>query len=91
MITWKVSFINMNLKFLLEKKLVLKVFQTQVVSIYFQSTKTVSTALSDFHKLVLTVLETSIVKNKPREIQHRNYKYFDPRKINRDLKEEFSH
>ena len=33
----------------------------------FQNTKTVSTGLSDFHKLVLTVLKTSIVKNKPRE------------------------
>ena len=29
----------------------------------YQSTKTVSTGLSDFHELVLTVLETSIVKN----------------------------
>ena len=55
----------------------------------FQSTKTISTGLSDFHKLVLTVLKTSIVKNKPREIQYRNYKYFDSRKFNRDLKEEF--
>ena len=56
----------------------------------FQSTKTVSTGLSDIHKLVLTVLKTSIVKNKLREIQYRNYKYFDSRKFNRDLKEEFS-
>ena len=39
----------------------------------FQSTKTVSTGLSDFHKLVLTVSRTSIVKNKTREIQYRNY------------------
>ena len=34
----------------------------------FQSTKTVSTGLSAFHKLVLTVLKTSIVKNKRREM-----------------------
>ena len=57
----------------------------------FQSTKTVSTGLSDFHKLLLTVFKSSIVKNKPWEIQYRNYKYFDPEKFNRDLKEEFSH
>ena len=56
----------------------------------FQSTKTVSTGLSDFHKLVLTVLKTTIVKNKPREIQYRNYKYFYSGKFDRDLKEEFS-
>ena len=56
----------------------------------FQRTKTVSTGLSDFHKLVLTVLKTNIVKNKPREIQYRDYKYFDSRKFNRDMKDEFS-
>ena len=32
----------------------------------FQRTETVSTGLSDFHKLVLTVLKTAISKNKPR-------------------------
>ena len=56
----------------------------------FQSTKTVSSGLSDFHKLVLTVLKTSSVKNQPRKIQYRNYKYFHSRKFSRDLKEEFS-
>ena len=56
----------------------------------FQSTKTVSTGLLDFHKLILTVLKTSIIKNKAREIQYKNNKYFDSRKFNRDLKEEFS-
>ena len=55
----------------------------------FQSTNTVSTGLSDFHKLVLTVLKTAIVQNKPQEIQHRNYKYFDSGKFYRDLKKEF--
>ena len=55
----------------------------------FQSTKTVSTGLLDIHTKVLTILKTSIVKNKPREIQYRNYKYFDSRTFNRDLKEEF--
>ena len=56
---------------------------------FYQSAKKVSTGSSDFHKLVLTVLKTSIAKNKPREIQYRNYKYFDSRKFNKDLKEEF--
>ena len=39
----------------------------------FQSTKTVSTGLSDFHKLILTVLKTSIVTSKPRKIKYKNY------------------
>ena len=56
----------------------------------FQSTKTASTGLSEFYKLVQIILKTSIFKNKPREIQYRNYKYFNSRKFNRDLKEEFS-
>ena len=56
----------------------------------FQSTKTVSIDLSNFHKFVQIVLKTSIVKNKPREIQYRDCKYFDGSKFNRDLKEEFS-
>ena len=34
----------------------------------FQNTTTVSTGLSDFHKLVLTVLKTTITKTKPHEI-----------------------
>ena len=43
----------------------------------FQHTETVSTGLSDFHKLVLTVLKTTVSKSKPREIHYRDYKKFD--------------
>ena len=56
----------------------------------FQNTKAVSTGLSDPHRFVGTVLKTSIVKYKPREIQYRNYKHFDSGKFNRNFKEEFS-
>ena len=52
----------------------------------FQHTETVSTGLSDFHKLVLTVLKTTISKSKPREIHYRDYKKFDSLKFNVDLK-----
>ena len=34
----------------------------------FQNTTTVFTGLSDFHKLVLTVLKTSITKSKPQKL-----------------------
>ena len=57
----------------------------------FQNTKIVSTGLSDFRKLVVTVLKTSIVKSKPREMQSRNYNFFNSRKFNRYLTEEFPH
>ena len=57
----------------------------------FQHTETVSTGLSDFHKLVLTVLKTAISKSKPREIHYRDYKKFDYLKFNVDLKNAFAH
>ena len=80
-ITWKVSFINMNFKVSLKKNLVLKSFSNPSYidlfltnnALSFQSTKTVSTGLSDFHKLILTVLKTSIVTSKPRKIKYKNY------------------
>ena len=96
-ITWKVSFISMNLTVSLKKKACFKsISNPSSIDLFlisnalsFQSNKTVSTGLSDFHKLLLTVLKTSIVKNKLREIQYRNYRYFDSRKFNRDLNKEF--
>ena len=36
---------------------------------YFESTRIVGVSVSDFHKLVLTVLKTSILRNYPQEIQ----------------------
>ena len=57
----------------------------------FQHTETVSTDLSDFHELVLTVLKTTISKSKPREILYRNYNKFDSLKLNIDLKNAFAH
>ena len=51
----------------------------------FQLTLTVvSCGLSDFHKLVMTVLKTTFSKNKPREIVYRNYKYFNSQNFNDD-------
>ena len=96
-ITWKVSFINIKIKSLVKEETYFESISSPSCTdlflkndgLSFQITKTVSTGFSDFHKLVLTVLKNSIVKNKPREIQYRNYKYFDSRDFNRDLKEEF--
>ena len=51
----------------------------------FQNTTTVFTDLSDFHKLVLTVLKTGITKSKPRKITYRDYKNFDSVRFNGDL------
>ena len=42
----------------------------------FQKTTTVSTGLSDFHKMIITVLKTTFAKAKPKIIQYRDYSYF---------------
>ena len=43
---------------------------------YFQNTSTIETGISDFHKLVVTVLKMFYKKQKPKIIQYRNYKTF---------------
>ena len=57
----------------------------------FQHTETFSTGLSDFHKLVLTVLNTTVLRNNQKELHYRNYKKFNFLKFNADLKNAFAH
>ena len=59
-------------------------------ALLFQHTLTVSSGLSDFHKLALTVLKIAFSKNKPSEILHRNYKYFNSQNFNDEIKFVFS-
>ena len=48
----------------------------------FQQTTTVCSGLSDCHKLLLTVLKTSIPTDNLRQITYRDYKNFDSLKFN---------
>ena len=52
----------------------------------FQNTTTVFTGISDFYKLVLTVLKISFTKNKPKEIIYSDYKNFDSLLFHDELK-----
>ena len=52
----------------------------------FQQTAAICTGLSDCHKLVLTVLKTTVTRSQPKEITYRDYKQFDPSKFKKDLK-----
>ena len=52
----------------------------------FQNTTTVFTGLSDFDKLVLIVLKTSITKSKPQKITCRDYKNVYCVRFNDELK-----
>ena len=53
-------------------------------SSYFQNTKTFFSCLSDFHKLV-TMLKISFPKNRPLQINYRNYIYLNEYSFNEDL------
>ena len=47
----------------------------------FQQTTAICTGLSDCHKLVLTVLKTTVPRSPPKEITCRDYKQLDPSKF----------
>ena len=52
----------------------------------FQSTTTVSTGLSDFHKMIITVLKTTFPKSKPKVLLYRDYSKFENENFRKDLK-----
>ena len=53
----------------------------------FQNTTTVSTGLSDFHKMIVTVLKTTFPKAKPKIISYRDYSKFVESDFRRDLRD----
>ena len=54
----------------------------------FQNTLTIETGISDFHKMVITVMRVFYKKQKPKIIQHRSYKNFDNQVFQRELNNE---
>ena len=57
---------------------------------YFQNTSTIETGISDFHKLVVTVLKMSYNKQKLKIIQCRNYKTFNEQLFRIELDKELA-
>ena len=51
----------------------------------FQGTTTVTTGLSDCHKMVVTVLKTTFPKSEPRKIMYRDYSSYCPVEFGKDL------
>ena len=45
-------------------------------STFFQNTNVIETGLSDFHKMVVTIMKTSFRKLKPKIIKQSKYKHF---------------
>ena len=56
----------------------------------FQNTIAVTNGLSDFHKMVITVIKMSFEKHSPIERHYRDYKYFDRTKFKNNLNENLS-
>ena len=54
----------------------------------FQSTTAITTGLSDFHKLVVTVMKTTFPKAEPKIIYYRDYKKFNLQDFRRELRSE---
>ena len=59
-------------------------------SLSFHNTIAVTYGLSDFHKMVITIMKMSFKKQSPTERHYRNYKYFDRTKFKNNLNEELS-
>ena len=56
----------------------------------FQNTTTVTTGLSDFHKMAVTVMKTTFPKAQPKIIYYRDYKNFDLYNFRTELRKELN-
>ena len=56
----------------------------------FQNTKAISTGLSDFHKMVVSVLKHNFHRSTPKELVYRDYKNFDRVVFKRELEDKLN-
>ena len=56
----------------------------------FQNTKAISTGLSDFHKMVISVLKHTFHRSAPKELVYRDYKNFDRITFKRELEDKLN-
>ena len=56
----------------------------------FQSTKAISTGLSNFHKMVVSVLKHACHRSAPKELAYRDYKNFDRVIFKRELEDKLN-
>ena len=57
----------------------------------FQNTSAFATGISDFHKMIVTVLKTSFPKSVPKKILYRNYKNFASNSFKSDWKKQLKY
>ena len=53
--------------------------------LYFQHTSIIETGLSDIHKLTVTQMKAKFIKQKPKILNYRNYKFFNNDTFQKDL------
>ena len=56
----------------------------------FQNTNAISTGLSDFHKMVITVLKQTFQRFSPKELVYRDYKNFNRLTFKKELEEKLN-
>ena len=61
-----------------------------VSSSNFENTKAISTGLSDFHKMVISVLKHTFHRSTPKELVYRDYKNFDRVIFKRELEDKLN-
>ena len=61
-----------------------------VITNSFQNTKAISTGLSDFRKMVITVLKQTFQRSSPKELVYRDYQKFDKLTFKRELEEKLN-
>ena len=54
----------------------------------FKGTRTIQTGLSDFHSMIVTVVEDGFIKRGPTIITYRDYSKSDPLRFKEDLREQ---
>ena len=52
----------------------------------FQNTITLASGLSDFHKMILTILKSTFPKAKPKQIVYRKFKNFDSKNFKNEIR-----
>ena len=57
----------------------------------FENTSAFATGISDFHKMIVTVLKTSFPKSAPKKVIYRNYDNFNSNSFKGDLKKQLKY
>ena len=75
-----------SLNCLIHDKTFKSLINSSCINLFLTNTCVISSAVSDCHKMVLTVMKTTYPKAKPRKLFYRDYKNFSDADFKNDLK-----